>query len=169
MTKIDFKLHQRVQSARKPERTGPIKEIFTRGDILYHRVQHGAFQETYREDEIDPEGTKIVWRDGLAKPGDEPTVGEVVIHAEDRHENRGIFTVFVHHVDTFHGKGFKAVVRSDGGTCTGEIFLGVSERCYERAREEGARLLDSEVRRIDASIEEHRLASIEHQRKESET
>jgi hypothetical protein len=156
---MPYQLAQRVQSASKPDLKGSISEILApvgaRTEVYYRVTYDGGFQDTFPENGLDPEGTPEVWRDDkLSPPHALASVNFNIIHAEDLVGSLGMFTLVLAHVSSFHGKGFKPIVRNPGGGWTGEVFLGVSSLCHERAVAAGKAMLESEHKRVEQEVEQ---------------
>jgi hypothetical protein len=75
----------------------------------------------------------MIWRNDL-NPSESPTVGSVVICAEDLGEVQGIYRSVVCHVRSHNGEGFMASIRlKDGGIVrNGTVFTGTPEG-YDKA------------------------------------
>jgi hypothetical protein len=98
------------------------------------------------------------WRDDKewSKNGSgpsQPTASFLVIHATDKIVKEDVFTLFVDHVNTFHGKGFRPRVKSVGSLVTGDVYYGVGVDAYSRAAAKGRELLQEKVRELAEEME----------------
>ncbi len=102
-----------------------------------------------------------VWRDDDAENNDRrvATVSIVVVTAEDEIARKGVFTLFVNHVRTIRGNGFKYVVRSQFSGSTGDVVLGTEGATYERVKEAGLATLDRRFTDLEESASEMRAAN----------
>ena len=100
---------------------------------------------------------KKEWRIDQRKD-EQPSANFNVIHAEDIVRRRDLFTLHIAHVNSFHGKGFKPILRHLNAACeTGEVYLGTTEGPYERAVEEGERILWRNVAKLEADMKQQDL------------
>lgn len=102
-----------------------------------------------------------VWRDDdpVNNARQTPTVTVVVPTAEDRIAEKGCFTLFIKHVRTIRGEGFKYSVRSQFSGSTGDVVIGTDEATYERVKQAGLEALDRRHQELMDSVVEMRAAN----------
>ncbi len=105
--------------------------------------------------------TMNAWRNDFLNYADDPTAFSHVVRAEDEIPRTSHnFKLIIAHVQTMRGNGFMPSVRGIGGGSmhNGGVTLGGTKEAYEKALEEGKKLLQSEEDRLSAlllGIREH--------------
>lgn len=102
-----------------------------------------------------------VWRDDdpVNNARQTPTVTVVVPTAEDRIAEQGSLTLFIKHVRTIRGDGFKYSVRSQFSGSAGDVVIGTDEATYERVKQAGLEALDRRHQELMDSVAEMRAAN----------
>ncbi len=100
-------------------------------------------------------GNEGVWRDETHST-EMATINFNVIHAADSAVKRDdTFTLDIHHVRGFHGKGFMASVHSCGSRRNGDIFYGTDATAYTKATNQGYQLFDKAVDEFKKEMEKY--------------
>ena len=95
------------------------------------------------------------WR-GNKNVTEYPSVSFMVTHASDQVKVQGAFELWINHVDSFHGKGFKPLVRHfDSTSGTGDVHVGIGEDAYDKALKEGTTLLQELITDLEKRMRAH--------------
>ncbi len=95
---------------------------------------------------------RIDWRSD-----ERPSMNFGVVHAQDLVHVDGLYQLFVCHVNSFHGRGFKSLIKHGNSTIqTGDVhLLTASPDAYTQALDEGMSLLKANQQEMATEMLQH--------------
>lgn len=83
-----------------------------------------------------------------------PSANFTVTHATDLVAVTGLFELFINHVNSFDGEGFRAVLKhARSSVQSGEVHLGTGPEAFDKALSEGQRILRKGIDQLNAETE----------------